>query len=103
MNKFRVELSIDAENATYFFDRLQKQQNDIEQELGYPLKWEDKKPQTKRRRIAVYEDADPKDKKDWPRQHQWLAEKLNEFHRVFANRVKNLNPDDWRAEEENET
>jgi hypothetical protein len=35
-------------------------------------------------------DVDPKDKTDWPRQHEWLAKRLNEMHRVFAPRVNAL-------------
>jgi len=42
-------------------------------------------------RIASYlNDLDPEDESDWPRQHQWLAERLNDFHRVFSQRVRAL-------------
>ncbi len=41
------------------------------------------------------EDGDPEDRDDWPRQHVWLVDRLNELHRVFANRVKTLNAEDW--------
>jgi hypothetical protein len=34
--------------------------------------------------------ADPTDKAEWPRQHQWLAKKINELHKVFAPRVRVL-------------
>jgi hypothetical protein len=39
---------------------------------------------------VLLNDVDPEDEADWPRQHQWLAKRLNDFHRVFANRVKAL-------------
>lgn len=32
----------------------------------------------------------PKDKTDWPRQHEWLAKRVNEMLRVFAPRVRAL-------------
>jgi hypothetical protein len=35
---------------------------------------------------------------DWPAQHEWLAEKLELFDRVFRPRVKQLNADDWTPE-----
>ena len=27
--------------------------------------------------------VDPEDEADWPRQHEWLAKRLNDMHRVF--------------------
>ena len=42
-------------------------------------------------RIACYlNDLDPEDESDWPRQHEWLAKRLNDFHRVFSQRVRAL-------------
>jgi hypothetical protein len=38
-------------------------------------------------------DVDPEDETDWPRQHEWLAGRLNEMHRVFAPRVRALDAD----------
>jgi hypothetical protein len=33
-------------------------------------------------------EVDPEDEADWPRQHEWLAKRLNGMHRVFAQRVR---------------
>ncbi|MCG8544044.1 MAG: DUF4268 domain-containing protein, partial [Alphaproteobacteria bacterium] len=41
-------------------------------------------------RISKYCDANPDDRNDWERQHAWLTRTLNEFHSVFARRVKAL-------------
>jgi hypothetical protein len=39
-------------------------------------------------RISVYLDnADPENEMDWKRQHEWLAKRLNEVHRVLATPV----------------
>ena len=58
--------------------------------LGYPLEWEEL-PEAQDCRIACYlNDVDPADQTDWPRQHEWLAKRLNEMHRVFAPRVRAL-------------
>jgi hypothetical protein len=60
--------------------------------FGYPLEWE--LPEAQTCRIACYlNDVDPADETDWPRQHEWLAKRLNEMHRVFAQRVKALEAD----------
>jgi hypothetical protein len=36
------------------------------------------------------DDTAPADEADWPRQHDWLAKRLNEMYRVFAPRVLDL-------------
>jgi hypothetical protein len=62
----------------------------IESEIGYPLEWEEL-PSGQDSRIARYLDGvDPTDVVDWQRQHDWLAETMNEMHRVFALRVRAL-------------
>jgi Domain of unknown function (DUF4268) len=76
--------------AKTVFGHLIKQKAEIERELGYPLEWQEL-PDGQDSRIAVFlNNADPLDEADWPRQHEWLAKRLNEMHRVFAPRVKDL-------------
>lgn len=99
-NQVRVEIYISGENAKAFFGLLEQQKDAIEQELGYPLEWEELPRGTDSRIATYFSDVDPEDDSDWPRQHAWLAQRLNEMHRVFAPRVKTLDPDDWVAEEE---
>jgi hypothetical protein len=41
---------------------------------------------------------DPEDEADWSRQHEWLAKRLNDMHRVLADRVNALDADAWRPE-----
>ncbi len=96
----RAELYISSPNAKAFFHLLHAQKAAIEEELNYPLDW-DELPEGKDTRISrSLNDADPEDQADWPRQHQWLAARLNEFHRVFGNRVRALDADAWRPHEE---
>ena len=61
----------------------------IEQELGYALDWQEL-PEGQDSRIASSVEADPTDENDWPRQHDWLATRLNNMYRVFAPRVRDL-------------
>ena len=86
--KIKSQIYIYENNVENFYLLLQKQREDIKRELGYSLKWE---KQRKTRRIAIYlNDANPYDRGDWPRQHMWLAKRLNDLHRVFAPRVEAL-------------
>lgn len=91
--RIRAELYISCDGAKTFFSVLKSQKNEIERELGYSLEWEEL-PEGRDCRIASsLNDVDPKDKTDWPRQHEWLAKRLNEMHRAFAPRVKALEAD----------
>jgi hypothetical protein len=92
--KLRAELCISGDEAKTFLRLLERQRHAIENELGYSLNWEE--PETRRdTRVAVYLDGfNLEDEADWARQHQWLAERLNDLHRVFAPRVRSLNTED---------
>jgi hypothetical protein len=72
--------------------------SEIERELGFALDWEEL-PEGQDSRISVSLDgADPENEGDWTRQHEWLARRLNEMHRVLAPRIRALDPDSWRPE-----
>ena len=89
-NWIRAELYIDGSDASKRFDLLKQLKEEIEQELGNPLEWEEL-PDKRACRIAQYlRNVDPLDERDWPRQHKWLVEHLNKMHDVFSQRVKKL-------------
>jgi hypothetical protein len=95
-NRVRAELYLSGDNAKAFFGLLKTEQEGVEQELGFPLDWQEL-PDARDSRISISLDAaNPKDTNDWNRQHEWLAEKLNALHWVFSGRVKGLDPDDWQ-------
>lgn len=97
-SQIRAELYIAGDSAKAYFALLIAQRDAIEQDLGYQLEWEEL-PARRDSRIAVYlSDLDPEEAADWPRQHQWLVQRLNDLHRVFAQRVKALNEADWRPD-----
>ena len=95
--RIRVELYLRTKHAKAFFHLLREQRDDVEQKFGFSLEWEEL-PDRQDSRIAVYrEQADPEDREDWARQHEWLAKSLNDLHGAFAGRVKALDPGDWNS------
>ena len=96
--RIRSELYLAGPKAKAFFHLLREQKEEIERELKYPLEWEEL-PAGSDSRVSTYlYDVDPEDEADWPSQHQWFASKLNDLHRVFSPRIRDLNPDDWASE-----
>ena len=97
--EIRSELYIAGDRAKAFFHLLHEQKDTVEQELGYPLEWEEL-PERRDSRVCIrLGDVDPRDEEDWPRQHDWLAAKLNDMHRAFVNRIRVLDADEWQHEE----
>ncbi len=88
-----------------FFDLLEAQKVEIEREMGMgremcrELTWErtpqERKPPKKRGegpipKIYLRQDADLYDKEAWPHQYAWLLAGLEDLHRVFEDRIRNL-------------
>ena len=95
----RAELYIGNEQAKAFFSLLKAQKETIEKELGYPLEWQEL-PLRRDCRIAILQEGvDPDQESDWPKQHQWLAKRLNDLHRVFSARVAALDADTWNSKD----
>lgn len=87
----RAEIYIRGAQAAERLQALEGQRDQVEQDLGYSLVWGDQSPTARDRRIASYlRDADPEDESDWPRQHEWLATRLNELYGVFVARIRSL-------------
>jgi hypothetical protein len=86
----RTELYIAGDEAKTYFAELKAQRDDIERELGYALEWEELPARRDSRVSSYFNDVDPEDESDWPRQHDWLATRLNDMHRVLAPRVRRL-------------
>ena len=95
LQQIRVDLYITGSDANSFFHLLHKQKDEIENDLGHSLAWEELPGQDSR--IVSYnpDTVDPDNKEGWTEQHKWLAEKLNSMHRAFSNRVRALDAADW--------
>lgn len=82
-----------------FFDLLEAQKEGVEQEMVRELTWEktprERKPPKERGtgptpKIYLRRDADLSDKETWPEQYAWLLAGLEDLHRVFEDRIRNL-------------
>ena len=94
-----VSLTIAGKDGKPHFYLLKREKADMEEEIGAKLEW-DEKPTRKQNYINLSDDADPEARHDWDRQHHWLCEKLETFHKVFSPRVKVLDASDYSVEED---
>jgi hypothetical protein len=91
--EIRTELYLSGPNAKQEFAALEKQKSSIEAALGFPLTWHN--PEGKAAcRLYTRQDADFLDEALWPQQFEWLKQRLETMHKVFAPIVKNLKADD---------
>lgn len=97
-NRIGVELIMLGENAKAHYHLLYADKPAIEAELNVKLDWQEL-PQGRSSRIILQCDCDPTDKANWPQQHEWLWRHLEEFYRVFHERVKRLDASDYEDEE----
>lgn len=95
-----VDLTLMGPNAKPHFYLLEQNKVDIEEEIGAELEWEER-PGRKQSYISLsLEEIDLEDRSDWDRQHQWLCERLEIFHKVFSPRVEALDASDYVPEED---
>ena len=106
----QAELCLKGPDAKSNFQRLNREKEAIERELGFPLKWEKRPDHVESLIIACPGKADLSERRS---QHEWLAERLNKMHLVFAPRIKIIKklpierphprPDGWHTGPESET
>ena len=81
--EIRTELYLDGQNAKQEFVLLGKQKEEIEAALGFPLTWHN--PEGKAAcRLYARQDADFTNEALWPEQFEWLRQRLEKMHKVFA-------------------
>lgn len=85
-----VTLNIGHKNARTFFNQLLKKRDEIENQIGEPLEWEEKPNQNDSRITLRKENTDPTNETDWRNQHEWLASKVKLFHDIFKPRIDDL-------------
>lgn len=89
-NRVWVEFCCYGPPGKVWFDQLAEKKDQIESELGFSLDW--RRMDTKKMSKVLYalDPADPTDESDWKRQHAWMADHLERFHRVFQPHVLEL-------------
>lgn len=86
----RISLFLQSSMAKHWFDELEIQKAQIEDEFGTSLEW-DRLPSRQSARIYLMQsDVDPANERDWKAQHHWLADHLERFQRIFGPRVRQL-------------
>lgn len=97
--RIQTELYISGSDAKAFFGLLRQQKDEIERDFGDTLDWQEL-PEKQDCRIAhERREVDPFDESDWPRQHEWLADRLITMRGVFSDRIRDLDADDWRSDD----
>lgn len=86
--EIRAEFEIYKDSEKYY-PLLYAEKDQIEDELGYGVTWYNV-PNKISKRIYTRRSIDLTDEGDWENQSAWLIDRLEEFHRVFAPRVRNL-------------
>lgn len=90
--EIRAELYLDGPNAKQEFALLAKQKDSIETALGFYLTWYN--PEGKAScRLYTRQNADFLNQELWPQQFEWLRQRLETMHKVFAPLVRTLKPD----------
>ena len=89
-HEVRVELAMHGVHARGHFTLLQHEHDAIESELGYTAAWFTR-PGQRTCRIYVRREVDElRDETQWPELHAWTLAHLEDFRRVFEERVKAL-------------
>ena len=87
--EIRTELYMNGPNAKQEFAVLEKQKESIETALGFSLTWHN--PENKAAcRLYTRQNTDFLNEALWPDQFEWLRQRLEKMHNVFAPIVKNL-------------
>jgi hypothetical protein len=95
-NVIQTGIYCSGRHAKPHFHLLKRQRDEIEKELGWPLEWVEL-PGGNDSRIRVRkEDQNPANKADWRAQHEWVAAKLEALYRAFSRRIKELDVEDYR-------
>jgi len=87
--EIRADLYLDGPSAKQDFAALEKQKENIEKALGFTLTWHN--PENKAAcRLYTRQNSDFLNESLWPQQFEWLRQRLETMHKVFAPIVKDL-------------
>ncbi len=87
-------------HASAYFRLLEQDRETYDAEFGQPLEWPERLNQKQKHVRIRLVDADPNDRDDWPRQQEWIYDKLQRMHSTFSHAAKTLDPSDYIPEED---
>jgi len=96
-NEIRAEFVVKGKFLKEHFARIKENREAIEERLGYALTW-DSRPEVIQSKAFVRRAANLGDAEGWPELFEWLLARLEDFHGVFAPRVRSL-PQSYEVEE----
>ena len=90
-NWVRAEIYLTGKSADDYFNWFKGARAEIEDELKESLTWYDRAKSDRRIYLSkTYPNIS--DRETWPEQHEWLARKMDDLHRVFHAEVRKLDP-----------
>jgi hypothetical protein len=93
-----VLLVLTGPDAKTHFKLLEADKEKIEGTAHTAFEWRELPDKKESHIVLQLEGADPANRADWTRQHEWLKQTLDLFQRVFAARVKSLDADSYAAD-----
>lgn len=78
----RVGIGLIGADADRMYQDLLARRAAVERRIGEPLEWDTKEERNKRQ-IFVKLPCDPTDRSDWPRQHEWIAQRFPAFETLL--------------------
>ena len=88
-NQLGSEVYIRGIDAKKWFNQLYENKDEIENELGFQLDWQEL-PEKKDSRIRDFTDGDIRDRESWNKYFDWMKGKSETIHKVFSPRIKQL-------------
>ena len=99
-SRIGIRLIMQGQNAQAHFHLLEEQQEEIHNEFGKTLEWNELSNHQSCRVSLYKEDTNPADENDWPHQYEWFTTKLELFDRVFRERIRGIDAADWIPEDD---
>lgn len=97
-HRIGVRLVLTGPDHLAHFHLLEDEKKAIEKEFGQKLVW-DELPEKKTSYISLYKaKTNPKEKTGWKTQHIYLLNTLEQFHKVFSERVQDLDAGEYQPE-----
>jgi hypothetical protein len=88
-NKIGVRVYLNSKVADQALEQLLQQKDEIEREIGEQLIW-NPNPENRDKTIAIYHDADLKNRTNWPEYLAWQVDMVAKFRKTFMPRIKKI-------------